>query len=77
MEVINHKISRVFDEEESIGPVPDHTTLVAEEQPLEELHLNAQKATVLQVCHFNKDPNRLHSIPFRVIVKVVIEISEI
>ncbi|KAJ3194436.1 hypothetical protein HK101_002705 [Irineochytrium annulatum] len=65
-EVNYYKIHKVFADDDPISTVSDFSTLYVEEVPDETLD-NGDK--LVNVFHFNKEPSRGHSVPFRFVLK--------
>ncbi|CCV00636.1 unnamed protein product [Malassezia sympodialis ATCC 42132] len=62
------KQQRELSMHECINNLPDGMELFAEEIWPEELNLSEDEK-VVQVCHFTKDVTRIHSVPFRFVIK--------
>ena len=69
-EAHNARVYKELSREHSVTSLSDYSTLYAEEIPEEER--NAQEGDkAIYVFHFDKEPNRPHSIPFKFLVKPV------
>ncbi|KAI8086603.1 uncharacterized protein BX664DRAFT_299394 [Halteromyces radiatus] len=69
-EVMDGKITKEFSLDQPIDNVGDkRATLYLERIPDDELLMDMDNDRLIQVVHYNKDPSRLHSVPFRFTVK--------
>jgi len=69
IEVYNHKIGRIFENNESVKSISDGSyTYLAEEIPGDQLELNEDDQLVA-VLHFSKDPYVAHGTPFLFLLK--------
>ncbi|CAO3609348.1 unnamed protein product [Cunninghamella echinulata] len=69
-EVTAGKITKEFSLDQPIDNVGDkNSSLYVEKIPDDELSMDMDYDRVIQVVHYNKEPTRLHSVPFRFTVK--------
>ncbi|KAI8073083.1 hypothetical protein BC940DRAFT_290503 [Gongronella butleri] len=69
-ESVGGRITKEFTLDQSIDNVSDNVSvLYVERIPDDEHTMNMDEDRVIQVVHYNKDPTRLHSVPFRFTVK--------
>ncbi|KAF0549637.1 putative ubiquitin-specific processing protease 21 [Gigaspora margarita] len=66
--VLQYKIQKEYDINDSIDEIQENVTLYAEEIPQDEIDLGANDK-VIQVYHFIKDPLCTHGIPFKFVIK--------
>ncbi|GAA6033904.1 hypothetical protein NBRC10512_001767 [Rhodotorula toruloides] len=62
------RTQRVYSGQEVVRDIPESTELYAEEILLEEANAEDDER-VVQVYHFNRDPQRAHGIPFRFVLR--------
>ncbi|KAI9818363.1 MAG: hypothetical protein M1826_001385 [Phylliscum demangeonii] len=67
-EVHGCKIHKMLASNASLASINDYVSLFAEKIPDEEVEA-PEKAKLINAFHFNKEPNRIHGVPFRFVVK--------
>ncbi|KAI8343131.1 hypothetical protein BC941DRAFT_410498 [Chlamydoabsidia padenii] len=70
-EIMDGKITKEFTLDQPIDNVGDKrvSTLYIEHIPEDELDMDMDNDRLIQVVHYNRDPSRLHSVPFRFVLK--------
>jgi ubiquitin carboxyl-terminal hydrolase 7 len=68
-ETHNGKVYKELSREYGVVSITDHVNLIAERIPEEEI--NAVPGDFINVFHFQGEPNKPHSMPFRFLIKQV------
>lgn len=64
------KLHKIYHEDSNISSLSEYVALYAEVVPEEEKHL-AEGENLISCYHFDKEPNKPHGVPFRLVIKPV------